>query len=68
MDKKDLMNCWLAVGLAVSGAVLCYIAFFFSEDGEIATTVLWYFAQTLLYAAQAFGMKSYVDYLLNKKK
>ena len=53
MEKKDLMNCWLAVGLAISGAVLCFVAFFCSQDGEIASTVLWYFAQTLIYAATA---------------
>ena len=66
MEKKDLMNCWLAVGLAISGAVLCFVAFFCSQDGEIASTVLWYFAQTLIYAATAFGMKSYIDFLLKK--
>ena len=67
MNNKELMNSWLSVVLAMSGVVLCFLAFFESEEGEIGSTVLWYFAQTLIYAATAFGMKGYIDYLLRKK-
>ena len=67
MDDKDRINCWLAVALALSGATLCFIAYYRSATGEIADDVLWYFSQTLIYAATAFGMKSYIDYLLKKK-
>ena len=64
--KKETVNYWLAVVLAISGAVLCYISFYVSESHKIDDKVLWYMAQVLLYAASTFGLKSYIDFLLRK--
>lgn len=43
-----------------SGIVLSFLSFFLSIEHEVHTSVLWYFAQTLMYAASAFGLYSYV--------
>ena len=33
--------------------------------GEISDSVLWYFAQTLIYAGSVFGLKAYVDKMIS---
>lgn len=53
--------------LLVSGVVLSFIGFFTEPKGEISDSVLWYFAQTLIYAGSVMGIKSYVDYRISKK-
>lgn len=54
--------------LLVSGVVLSFLGFFTEPVGQISESVLWYFAQTLIYAGSVFGLKAYVDYMLNKMK
>ncbi|MBO5699111.1 MAG: hypothetical protein J6R79_03820 [Bacteroidaceae bacterium] len=56
-----------ALVLLASGVVLAYLSFFTSADGEISNSVLWYFAQTLVYAGSVFGLKLYIDYALEKR-
>ena len=63
--KKNL-NLILATCLALSGAVMSFIGFYAEPKGEISNSVLWYFAQTLLYTGTAFGMKEYVNYWKHK--
>ena len=58
------LNAIVAIALVASGAVLSFIGFFTAPVGEISDSVLWYFAQTLIYAGTAFGMKEYVDYMI----
>ena len=48
-----------ATGLLVSGVVLSFLSFFLTNEHEIADSVLWYFAQTLLYSGGIFGIRSY---------
>ena len=48
-----------ATGLLVSGVVLSFLSFFFTTEHIIADSVLWYFAQTLLYSGGIFGIRSY---------
>lgn len=43
-----------------SGIVMSFFSFFLSIEHHISQSVLWYFAQTLMYAASAFGLYSYV--------
>ena len=62
------INATIAVGLVCSGAVLSYIGFYNAPVGEISDSVLWYFAQTLIYAGTTFGMKEYVDYMFRKNR
>lgn len=63
MDVKNLT----AVFLLVSGVVMAFLSFLTSEQGEISDSVLWYFAQCLIYAGSVFGLKSYIDYVINEK-
>lgn len=56
----------MASALLASGVVLSFLGFFTEPVGQISESVLWYFAQTLIYAGSVFGLKAYVDYMLNK--
>lgn len=49
-----------------SGIVMSFLSFFLSLDHIISNSVLWYFAQTLMYAASAFGIYGYVHLQANK--
>ena len=42
-----------------------FIGFFTEPVGEISDSVLWYFAQTLIYAGSVFGLKAYVDKMIS---
>lgn len=42
-----------------SGIVLSFLSFFLSRY-QIHDSVLWYFAQTLMYAGSCFGIGAYV--------
>ena len=48
-----------ATALLGSGVVLSYLSFFLTAEHVIADSVLWYFAQTLLYSGGIFGIRSY---------
>ena len=50
-----------AIVVLATGVVLSYISFFYPPRGEIATSVLHYFAQTLMFAGSVFGLKTYID-------
>ena len=50
-----------AIVVLATGVVLSYISFFNPPKGEIETSVLHYFAQTLMFAGSVFGLKTYVD-------
>lgn len=67
MSDKDTISISAAILLLVSGVVLSFIGFFTEPRGEISDSVLWYFAQTLIYAGSVMGIKSYVDYRISKK-
>lgn len=67
MSDKDTISISAAMLLLVSGVVLSFIGFFTEPRGEISDSVLWYFAQTLIYAGSVMGIKSYVDYRISKK-
>lgn len=49
-----------AILTMVSGISMSFFSFFLSEAHEIADSVLWYFAQCLVYAGSAFGIAAYV--------
>ena len=57
-----------ALFLLTSGVVLAFLSFFTSESGEISDSVLWYFAQCLIYAGSVFGVTAYIDARLKKIK
>ena len=65
--NKDLVSTLTAVVLIASGIVLSFLSFFLSAEGVIDDSVLWYFAQTLIYAGSVFGLKDYIDYKMKRR-
>ena len=57
---KDNTMIVAALVTLASGIVLCFLSFFLDRQHVINSSVLWYFGQTLLYAASTFGLASYV--------
>lgn len=64
-DMKDNTMIGAALITLASGIVLCFLSFFLDRQHEIKSSVLWYFGQTLLYAASSFGLATYVKTKLN---
>lgn len=64
--SKDNMASLSAMLLLVSGVVMSFCSFFATPKGDLSDSVLWYFAQVLIYAGSVFGLKNYVDYKLKK--
>lgn len=59
-DKKDLVMIVTALVTLASGIIMSFLSFILTVNHEIHNSVLWYFAQTLMYAASTFGLYSYV--------
>ena len=58
-ERKEIAQVWTVVILIVSGIVLSFLSFFLSTEHKIDQSVLWYFAQCLLYAGGIFGIRNY---------
>ena len=58
-DIKDYIMIISALVTLASGIILSFLSFFLSCY-QIHETVLWYFAQTLMYAGSCFGIGAYV--------
>ena len=50
-----------AVGMLISGVGLSVAGFIVSPLGEISDSVLWFAAQTMIYAGPVFGVSVYVN-------
>ena len=50
-----------AVGMLVSGVALTVAGFMTPPVGEISDSVLWFAAQTMIYAGSVFGVSIYVN-------
>lgn len=50
-----------AVGMLVCGVLLTIAGFIVPPTGEISDSVLWFAAQTMLYAGSVFGVNVYVN-------
>ena len=57
---------WSAVAMLASGVGLSVAGFIAPPFGEISDSVLWFFAQCLMYAGTALGIDVMVDYKLKK--
>jgi hypothetical protein len=57
--RKEIAQVWTAIVLIVSGIVLSFLSFFLSTKHSIDDSILWYFAQCLLYAGGIFGIRNY---------
>lgn len=58
-DIKDYIMIISALVTLASGIVLSFLSFFLSRY-QIHDSILWYFAQTLMYAGSCFGLGAYV--------
>ena len=50
-----------AVGMLISGVALSVAGFVVPPLGEISDSVLWFAAQTMIYAGSVFGVSVYVN-------
>ena len=48
-----------ATALLGSGVVLSFLSFFMTSAHVVTDSVLWYFAQCLLYSGGIFGIRNY---------
>jgi len=55
-----------AIILLTAGVVMAFIALFLPPPGEISDSVLWLFAQILIYAGSIFGIEAYIKKLMDK--
>lgn len=59
-DIKDVLMIVSALVTLASGITMAFLSFFLSDPHNIHDSVLWYFAQCLIYTASAFGIVAYV--------
>lgn len=52
--------------MLIAGVVLSFAGFYVEPLGEISDSVLWFFAQCLLYAGAALGIDAIVEHKFNK--
>ena len=57
---------WTAIVLLVFGIILAFVALLMPPPGEIHDSVLYIFAQILIYCGSIFGIDSYIKSLLNR--
>ena len=55
-----------AVAMLIAGVAMAFTALLMPPPGEIHDSVLWLFAQILLYAGSALGIDAYVRKRLEK--
>ena len=55
-----------AIILLTAGVVMAFVALFLPPPGEISDSVLWLFAQILIYAGSIFGIEAYIQKLMGK--
>lgn len=75
-ETKENIQYGSALGMLMLGGGLAIAGFIVVPTGEIHESVLWMFAQCILYAGSVFGISVYVtgkfkyieEKLLNKKK
>lgn len=62
--KEDVQIC-TAVGMLLAGVGLSVAGFIVEPTGQIHDSVLWFFAQCLMYAGGIFGIGIYVSSKFN---
>lgn len=69
-NTKEWIQYGSAIVVLTSGIVLAYVSYFTSQMRDVTDNVLWYFAQTLMYAGSVFGVAIAIDakfeYIKNK--
>lgn len=64
-DHKEGIMIGTACIMLASGVTLSFLSFYLSAFHIIDNSVLWYFAQTIVYASSVFGIGEYVRYKIN---
>jgi len=64
---RQTVRCWTAVGMLASGVGLSIAGFVTPPVGEISDSVLWFFAQCLLYAGTALGLEVMIERKLRER-
>lgn len=60
-ETKEDIQVWTAVGMLIAGVGLSVAGFLVEPLGVINDSVLWFFAQCLVYAGSIFGVYIYVN-------
>lgn len=60
-NTKEWIQYGSAIVVLISGIVLAYVSYFTSQMRDVTDNVLWYFAQTLMYAGSIFGVAIAID-------
>lgn len=55
-----------AMFMLIAGVILSFWGFYVEPLGHISDSVLWFFAQCLLYAGAALGIDAIVEHKFNK--
>lgn len=58
---KQSIRSWTAIGMLASGVGLSVAGFIAPPFGEISDSVLWFFAQCLIYAGTALGFDVMIE-------
>jgi len=67
MKRQPSFKEWTAVILLLGGVVMAFIALFLPPPGEIHESVLYLFAQILIYAGSIFGIEAYIKKLMGRE-
>ncbi|MGN1307101.1 MAG: hypothetical protein ACI4V3_05480 [Faecousia sp.] len=67
-EHRIMVQYATAVGMLISGVALSVAGFMTPPVGEISDSVLWYAAQTMIYAGSVFGVSIYVNDRINGLK
>ena len=71
-NTKEDIQVWTAVGMLFAGVGLSVAGFVVEPLGQVHDSVLWFFAQCLMYAGGIFGIGVYVttkfNHLVDKLK
>lgn len=65
-ETKEDIQIFTAVGMLLAGVGLSIAGFIVSPMGQIHDSVLWFFAQCLIYAGSIFGIGIYVNGKFNR--
>lgn len=60
-NTKEWIQYGSAIVVLTSGIVLAYVSYFTSQMRDVTDNVLWYFAQTLMYAGSIIGVAIAID-------
>lgn len=60
-NTKEWIQYGSAVVVLIFAIVLVYISYFTSKTQDVTDNVLWYFAQSLMYAGSVFGVAIAID-------